>query len=65
MKKFIYFLFMLTIFGAVYIYREQIAEKLIEYIIPKEEVTFDYKNSYYLSYNFNYLNKVDNTYFYI
>ena len=59
MKKFIYFVFLIAILGVVYFYREQIAEKFIEYIIPKEEVTFDYKNSYYLGYNFKYLDKVE------
>ena len=50
---------MITIFVLVCVYREELAQAFIEHIIPKEEVTLDYKNSYYLDYNYDYLNRVD------
>ncbi len=49
----------MIIFVTVYTFREQIVEKFIDTFIPKGEVSFDYKNSYYLDYNYSYLSQVE------
>lgn len=59
MKKLLYCIFLIC--GAVIIYLNKglIVDTIISNVIKLNEVSFEYKNSYYLKYNFKYVHSVD------
>lgn len=59
MKKFLFTLFLIC--GALIIYfnRNLIVNTIISNVIHMQKVDLEYKNSYYLKYNFKYVNNVD------
>ena len=59
MKKFIYYLFLIGVVVFVYFYREKIVKSFFELVNPKEDVNFNYKNSYYLKYKYKYFNELN------
>ena len=59
MKKFLFFCFSIAVIMFVYSYREEIVKYFFELAYPKEEVNFDYRNSYYLKYRYKYYKELD------
>ncbi|MBR1385631.1 MAG: hypothetical protein IJ568_02240 [Bacilli bacterium] len=60
MRKFLFVLFLLIGALAIYINREQIIKTIINNVIESKEVNLEYKNSYYLKYNFKYVDELEN-----
>ena len=58
MKKFLYYLTLILIIVLVYNYREPLVRYFIEVFNSKEDVNFDYKNTYFIKYKFNYFNEL-------
>lgn len=58
MKKFIYYLILVSIVVFVYLYREQIVKYVFEKMNPKDEINFDYRNSYYIKYKYLFFNEL-------
>lgn len=59
MKKFLYYLTLILIVALVYSYREPIVKYFIQLLNPKENINFDYKNSYYMKYKYLYLDEMN------
>ncbi len=59
MKKVITVIVLFGILVAIYVYRGQITDIIIENVIQKKEVTFEERNSYFLTYDFDYVENVD------
>lgn len=59
MKKKIFVLILLGILVAVYINRESITKIIISHVIKMQTVSLEYKNSYYLDYDFGYVQSVN------
>ena len=53
------YLILIGILLIFYGFRENIRNFMIKEVFPKEEVSFEYKNEYYLNYNFEYVENVD------
>lgn len=60
MRKLLTIIILLGILILTYTYKTEIVNIIIENVIKKTEVNFSYKNSYYLTYNYNYIKNVDN-----
>ncbi len=58
MKKFIYYLTLIALVVLVYIFREPIVKYIFERINPKDEVNFNYRNSYYLKYKYKFFDEL-------
>ena len=58
MKRFLYYLTLILIVFLVYNYREPLVKYFIGLFNTKEEVNFDYKNSYYIKYKYNFFNEM-------
>ena len=58
MKKFFFFLILITIGVLAIIFRKEINIYITNWLNPKVEVNFDYKNTYYLKYNYKYFDKI-------
>lgn len=58
-KKSILILFMLLGLFATYYYRENIIRFVLDKVVSMTEVKLDSSNEYYLSYNFNYVNPLN------
>ncbi len=59
MKKFIFSVFLISLAICVFLNRNEIVKMIINNVIVNQEVSLEYKNSYYLKYNFNYVKSVD------
>ena len=59
MKKILFVLFLLVGALVIYINREQIIKTIINSVIESKEVNLEYKNSYYLKYNFKYVDELE------
>ena len=59
MKKFFSFIFAVAIIVFVYLYREKIVKFFFDMLNPKEEVNFNYRNTYYLKYRYKYYKELD------
>ena len=59
MKKFFSFIFAVAIIVFVYLYRENIVKFFFEMLNPKDEVNFNYRNTYYLKYRYKYYKELD------
>lgn len=58
MKRFFFFLILITIGVLAIIFRKEINIFITNWLNPKVEVNFDYKNTYYLKYNYKYFDKI-------
>lgn len=58
MKKFFYYLILILIVLLVYLFREEIVKYVFELINPRESVSFEEKNSYYLKYKYNFFDEL-------
>ena len=58
MKKFLYYSTLTLIIFLVYNYREPIVKYFIDLFNNKKEVNFDYRNTYFLKYNYKYFDEL-------
>lgn len=59
MKKTITIILLLAILAVTYTYRNQILNIIIENVVNKNEISFESKNPYYLTYKFDYIKNVE------
>ncbi|MBO5375816.1 MAG: hypothetical protein J6A52_03090 [Bacilli bacterium] len=59
MKKLTTLVFLVGVLLATYTYRDEIIGFLVAKVIDNSEVSLEYKNSYYLNYNFEFVKNVD------
>ena len=59
MKKKLVVLVLLAILVAVYVNRDKLTKLIIDQVIKMQTVSLEYKNSYYLNYDFKYVKSVD------
>lgn len=59
MKKTITIILLLAILAVTYTYRNQILNIIIENVVNKNEISFESKNLYYLTYKFDYIKNVE------
>ena len=59
MKKTLFVIFLLVGALLIYINRDLIIKTIISNVITSQEVNLEYKNSYYLKYNFKYMEPVE------
>lgn len=59
MKKLTTFVFLIGVLLATYTYRDEIISFLVTKVIDNSEVNLEYKNSYYLTYKFDFVKNVD------
>ena len=59
MKKFLFSLFLICLVAFVIVNKNDIVKLIIKNVLKNQEVSLEYKNSYYLKYNFNYVDSVD------
>ncbi len=59
MKKLLAFAFLITGFCIIYFNRNAIIKEIIKNIVHDEEITLEFKNSYYLKYKFNSISSLD------
>ena len=59
MKKKLGILLLLAILLVVYVNRDQITKLIISHVIKMQTVSLEYKNSYYLSYDFKYVQPLE------
>ena len=59
MKKFIFTVFLLSLATFVFFNKNKIVKMIIDNVLKTQEVTLEYKNSYYLKYNFNYVDEMN------
>ena len=62
MKKFIVFLFLVCIFGIVYVNRNSIINFVLRNVVSKNEVVFAEPNEYYKDYDYIYVQNTTNLY---
>jgi len=58
MKKFFYYITLIAIIVFVYYFREPLVKYFIELFNPREEINFDYKNSYFIKYKYKYFDEL-------
>ena len=58
MKKVIYYSVLIGIVVFVYFFREDIVKYVFNMMYPKEEVSFDYRNDYYLKYKYKFFDEL-------
>ena len=58
-KKFLFTLFLIVGGLLIYLNRTEIVRIIVNEVVKFQEVSLEYKNSYYLRYNFKYVNSVD------
>ena len=59
MKKFLFSLFLICLAAFVIVNKNEIVKLIIKNVLKNQEVSLEYKNSYYLKYNFNYVSNVE------
>ena len=59
MKKIIFSILLIAGTTAIYFNRETIIKTIVKAVVNFQEINFDYKNSYYLKYDFQYVDNLD------